>query len=451
MARLKGEIAELSESTAELRVGEEKLKALKVDTGDAHEFDAEIVARGLREKESKALDNVTVFAAKMPATFAEVKRRTVEQLDALVFPDVLNGPNARVFDGVCDAISTWRAKLESALDGVASALVLCAKAAKDAKANLAPLHATQENKFQDLMAKHETERGKARERATLQERQMELLGKKRELSEKEEQYRERQQRRNELIDRLSELRDSRYGVRARVAQELNSKLAPEIRVSVHQAGDVSAYQAKLSDALKGGKRWYTKQAAKIAQTIPPRDFARMIQTGSEKELVERLDCDAERARWLIEQLKDTTRIFELEAADLNDAPAIELKDGADYKDSSALSTGQKCTTILPILLLESENPLLIDQPEDNLDNRFIFETVVRSICAARGKRQLVFVTHNPNIPVLGEAAKVFVMSSTGKRASVEDSGSVDDVKGHIETLLEGGKDAFRLRMEKYGY
>jgi len=137
--------------------------------------------------------------------------------------------------------------------------------------------------------------------------------------------------------------------------------------------------------------------------------------------------------------------------ELHDRPTIELKDGQDYKDSSSLSTGQKCTTILPILLLESASPLLIDQPEDNLDNAFIYETVVKSVLEVRGKRQLIFVTHNPNIPVLGDAQRVVVLQSTGRQASVKAVGTVDEVKDEIETILEGGKEAFEERKKRYGY
>ena len=78
--------------------------------------------------------------------------------------------------------------------------------------------------------------------------------------------------------------------------------------------------------------------------------------------------------------------------ELGDEPFIELKDGADYKNSADLSTGQRCTVILPILLLESERPLLIDQPEDNLDNAFVYDTIVKSLRDAKGGRQLIFVT-----------------------------------------------------------
>jgi hypothetical protein len=150
------------------------------------------------------------------------------------------------------------------------------------------------------------------------------------------------------------------------------------------------------------------------------------------------------------QLKDKPEIFAIETVELHDRPVLELKDGEDYKDSAALSTGQKCTTILPILLMESERPLLIDQPEDNLDNAFVFETIVQSIAEVRGRRQLIFVTHNPNIPVLGDAARVFALRSTGRAASVANAGTVDDVAGEIMTILEGGRVAFEARRERYG-
>jgi ABC-type cobalamin/Fe3+-siderophores transport system ATPase subunit len=128
-----------------------------------------------------------------------------------------------------------------------------------------------------------------------------------------------------------------------------------------------------------------------------------------------------------------------------------LSDRDEFRDSSALSTGHKCTAILPILLFESVNPLLIDQPEDNLDNSYVFETVVKTIRKVKAGRQMIFVTHNPNIPVLGEASMVFVMDSNRTQGGVANSGDVDHCKDDIVTILEGGKEAFIARMECYNY
>jgi ABC-type bacteriocin/lantibiotic exporter with double-glycine peptidase domain len=86
-----------------------------------------------------------------------------------------------------------------------------------------------------------------------------------------------------------------------------------------------------------------------------------------------------------------------------------------------------------------------------LDNRFIFEAVVDSIRKVKTRRQLVFVTHNPNIPVLGDAERVFVLDSNGASARKANEGNVDQCKNDIVTLLEGGEDAFKARKCRYAY
>ena len=141
--------------------------------------------------------------------------------------------------------------------------------------------------------------------------------------------------------------------------------------------------------------------------------------------------------------------MDLQILDMDDYPSIELCDNGVYKPSAGLSTGQKCTAILPLLMFDSINPLLIDQPEDNLDNRFVYEAIVTSVNDVKHMRQLIFVTHNPNIPVLGDASKVVVMQSDGRTGSIKIEGNVDQCRDEIINLLEGGADAFRLRSERY--
>ncbi len=139
---------------------------------------------------------------------------------------------------------------------------------------------------------------------------------------------------------------------------------------------------------------------------------------------------------------------------IDDRVIIELNvsTGANpnFKDASELSRGQKCTALLPILLARRDGPLLIDQPEDNLDNHFIYETVVESILRLKSRRQMIFITHNANIPVLGEAELVVVMNSDGIRGFVEKAGTVDECRNEIIDLLEGGEEAFELRRKRYG-
>jgi len=76
---------------------------------------------------------------------------------------------------------------------------------------------------------------------------------------------------------------------------------------------------------------------------------------------------------------------------------------------------------------------------------------VRSIRDVRDRRQLIFVTHNPNIPVLADAERVFVLESDGAHARKATEGDVDDCRDAIVNLLEGGEQAFKRRQERYAY
>lgn len=90
-------------------------------------------------------------------------------------------------------------------------------------------------------------------------------------------------------------------------------------------------------------------------------------------------------------------------------------------------------------------------PEDNLDNEFVYDILVKAIAKAKRTRQLVFVTHNPNIPVLGDADRVFVLASKGDHSTLAQAGTVDETRDAIERLLEGGREAFLLRSRRYGH
>src|SRR5262249_50693194 len=141
--------------------------------------------------------------------------------------------------------------------------------------------------------------------------------------------------------------------------------------------------------------------------------------------------------------------------ELNVAPDT---DPPSWQPLEALSAGQKATAVLLLLLLESDAPLVVDQPEDDLGSRFITEGVVPRMRQEKRRRQFVFSTHNANIPVLGDAELIVGLTATGEaphgQATIEDGhrGSIDvqSVCALVEELLEGGEDAFELRRLKYG-
>jgi type III restriction enzyme len=118
------------------------------------------------------------------------------------------------------------------------------------------------------------------------------------------------------------------------------------------------------------------------------------------------------------------------------------------------SYGQQAGAILTILLNQELGPLIIDQPEDDLDNKIIHK-ITENIIAAKHKRQLIFTSHNANVAVNGDAELILCFEHNHDKSFGEiiESGSIDKpvIKEIVKDIMEGGKKAFDLRIAKYGF
>ena len=134
---------------------------------------------------------------------------------------------------------------------------------------------------------------------------------------------------------------------------------------------------------------------------------------------------------------------------------LELRmDDGSYRRLDELSGGQRVSVLLSLLLeTEDSRPLVIDQPEDELDNRFLFETVLPALKKLKGRRQVIVATHNPNVVVNGDADMVIQLEATANRGRVACSGAIEEpaVRDAIVRTVDGGEEAFRLRRQKYGF
>lgn len=122
-----------------------------------------------------------------------------------------------------------------------------------------------------------------------------------------------------------------------------------------------------------------------------------------------------------------------------------------FKPLSTASAGQKTTAILTFILSQGDIPLLLDQPEDDLDNRIVYELIVDRLKQAKEHRQIIIVTHNANIPVNGDAEYIVSMNSESNKLSVYCSGTVElpAIKKEICDVMEGGEQAFNMRSKRY--
>lgn len=144
---------------------------------------------------------------------------------------------------------------------------------------------------------------------------------------------------------------------------------------------------------------------------------------------------------------------ELELFMPEDEVVVEYKpeNSNDFKSLSTASAGQKTTAILTFLLSFGSIPLLLDQPEDDLDNRLVYDLIVDRLKLAKDNRQIIVVTHNANIPVNGDAEYIISMDSESRYTSILHSGTVerDEIKREICDVMEGSEKAFRMRSERY--
>jgi chromosome segregation protein len=150
-------------------------------------------------------------------------------------------------------------------------------------------------------------------------------------------------------------------------------------------------------------------------------------------------------------------VMELALVPLEDHPTFKYRTKESefiaFEDASA---GQQATALLEVLLNEDGPPLLIDQPEDDLDSQVISQ-IVDKIWAAKHRRQLIFSSHNANLVVNGDAELVvccdYAVAGDHSAGTVKLKGAIDipQVREEITLVMEGGERAFRLRKDKYGF
>lgn len=264
--------------------------------------------------------------------------------------------------------------------------------------------------------------------------------------------------RRERLAELRELRRRVFAVRKRKAHELTGELGEAVRIGVEHQGNRSAVFDALCDLRSGANRAQLKRFVD-RDDFSPAEFAETARQG-EAALSEIYGLSDGAAGQLRRALDDHA-LSDLETMALEDRVEISLDLGTpehpDPRPLGRLSAGQRSTAILLLALLESDGPLILDQPEDDLDNRFIYEGVVRRLRDTKEQRQFLIATHNANIPVLGDAEQIVILAAEQEgdrlRAHVAQRGSIDDadLHGPLEDVLEGGREAFERRKQKYGF
>ena len=294
-----------------------------------------------------------------------------------------------------------------------------------------------------------------------------------------------------LVDTLHALWRQATEARKRAASRLGNALPitatgqPFVKVSIEGFGDEQAFVERLRQEIQDRRKisqddWdeFMRAVHRAACAAPPAEetgearrpapptgaLAAWLSELRQGRLPKGCKWGARDRRisvileWLTEeslgdlQLWRTPDRVRIELFRQDGSPVGELEEGR-------LSIGQRCTAVLGLVLAADEVPVIIDQPEEDLDNEFIFGELVPLLRKVKERRQVIVVSHNANIPVNGDAELVVALEIRDARGCQKQvSGQVavggidrSEVKRAVEDIMEGSEEAFRRRFEKYGF
>jgi ABC-type lipoprotein export system ATPase subunit/histidinol phosphatase-like PHP family hydrolase/flagellar biosynthesis/type III secretory pathway chaperone len=271
-----------------------------------------------------------------------------------------------------------------------------------------------------------------------------------------------------LIAARTDIKNKIYYFHLEFAKTINNNLKNSVDnffVSVkYKQGN---YSPAFESAIKGLSQWrLLKKSEMLVANCTPIAFANAVRSRNLDFMKSISDEDGrvysdDEINSLLSKALDNFNFEDFDSLMFDDKPSIIVSKTVLDQDGTAktinrplnqLSLGQQQSILLAILLQsKSKVPLLIDQPEDNLDSEFIYKSIVANLRLIKEFRQVIIVTHNPNIAVLGDAELIVPLKSTSIKSMIIERGSIDNEKTRklCCEILEGGKQAFKRRQEIY--
>lgn len=278
------------------------------------------------------------------------------------------------------------------------------------------------------------------------------------------------ERREALLEELATLWAEQYAIRKRVAHEItqsvNGAIKVRLRPMADESGFLKAWEMMMPDGRgKLGRAWvyigetlFADFQQGIAVDLPARPspwlHIKAVLMKHRPIPLPLLEYTDDLRKYLTEQ-KDAWRLARLTRVE--DQVDIELyrsdKTLVGSILSRALSEGQRNTAVLNFLLAKGDGPIIIDQPEDELDSNFIYKELVPLLRSVKNQRQLIVATHNANLPVNADSDLVYALDVKDGRGVRLAIGGLDhvDTTNAVLNIMEGSAEAFKRRFEKYHF
>ena len=297
-----------------------------------------------------------------------------------------------------------------------------------------------ENQGMDISKIHEFQALK-RQAYLLESYQAHLHEKKTQFAATERSFEKMLQERNNLVEEQRAAFD-------RAIEAIDKKFKGDISARRIEEGDRQPLESFLRKMNQRGiTRWWNDQGKKRPAHVE------LIKALENKNLGS-VGMSVLVQNTFLESLSRSKR-RELKAIRCRDRYLLESRVEEDnYRPLDQLSGGERVSLLLSLLLeTNDETPLVIDQPEDELDNRFLSLRILPALKRLKGRRQIIIATHNANIVVNGDADQVILLEAEADKGWIAQAGAIEDpdVRNAIVQTVDGGADAFRLRRAKYKF
>jgi DNA repair ATPase RecN len=376
-------------------------------------------------------------------------------------PDDLSDlPNRLLLDEAAATIAALNRSVEDAAVLIEEALEVAVEALADICSRWDSASQATREALDGILRELQPAGADAEEYLTLQRQVTRLTPLDRLRRAKAKELRQLELARTTLIVEAEGLHAARVRTLKAAARRLSKSLRDVVRVEISDGEDRAAL-TKVINQLPG-RTDKIRLALESASMVSVRELAAVCRAGSQSIMVLYPEITQGQADALADAGEEM--FLRIEEVELPIGTELQLNirlEGStpSWRGLSQLSTGQRATALLLLLLQGGDAPLIIDQPEDDLDNRFVYESVVPRVRESKRGRQLLFASHNANIPVLGDADQIIGLTVVDREGAVIGTvdpagvGAIDQpsVRALVEEVLEGGREAFEMRRYLYGF
>ncbi len=274
--------------------------------------------------------------------------------------------------------------------------------------------------------------------------------------------------RDSKLDELAQIYDDYRAVRESRCRQFQQKSNGRLELRILGSTNRDVFRKRLLE-LKKGSFLHEPDIDAIVKKSTPREFIDLIlkyqialanapndASNLLNEIAQTTSVDVTKIEKLVPVLATEDKLeslLELQyMAYPQDSPEITFNVGnGKFVPLRSLSVGQKSTALLMMALSEGQMPVVIDQPEDSLDIRSIWEDICSKVRSNKTQRQFIFTTHNSNVAVASDTDNYIILEADADNGRVVHSGSMDHspVADEVLTYMEGGNDSYHRKSTKY--